>query len=153
MRSVAILMALLALFGSARLGAQTGAPQDNLLLTLRGLVDLCERKDPTSAAACGAYITGFVGGSQAMQAVAVFNVVGEGIVNGTVAQTDASIELASNKLNDQLSTFCIKSNWTPAYVQAVVPQYAREYSSMLDEMSAEHMLNILAKAFPCDGGK
>ena len=74
MRSVIIGMVLLALFGYAPTDAQTGPPEDNRLLTLRGLVSVCERKDPTSAAVCGAYITGFVGGSQAMQATAVFTV-------------------------------------------------------------------------------
>ena len=153
MRTTMMLIALLALFGSARLGAQTGAPQDNRFLTLRGLVNVCERKDPTSVAVCGAYITGFVGGSQAMQAIAVLTTVGEGIANGTVAQTAASIDLAEKKLNDQLRAFCIGPNWTPAQVQAVVLQYAREFRSMLDETSAEHMLNVLAKAFPCHNGK
>jgi len=133
--------------------AQAGTPPENPLLKLRGLVSLCERRDPTSRAACGSFITGFVQGSQATQTAAVVKAVAEGVMRGTVTLTDDAIEAASTKLHDQSNLFCIRSPWTAGHVQALVVQYGREHPDLLEEPSANHMLKILAKAFPCPEGK
>ena len=131
------------------IAAQTRARPENPLLTLKGLVDLCERHDPTSTAVCGSYISGFVDGSQATETAAVVGRVVDDVMEGRVAPTDSAIEAASSKAQDKFRLFCIRSSWTAGYVQAVVVQYGLEHRDLLEERSADHMLKILAKAFPC----
>jgi hypothetical protein len=155
---VLVLIALLGIPGPGRLpaslaAAQTSKPPGNPLLTLRGLLALCERSDPTSTAACGNYITGFIQGSKATQTAAVVEAVAEGVRRGVVAPTNGAIESASAKLHERSNLFCIRSDWTAGYVQTVLVQYGREHRNLLNEMSGDQMLKILAKAFPCGGGK
>lgn len=158
LRWALIPMAALLLSGPARMqaplvAAQTRTTPENPLLNLRGLVSICERGDPTSTASCGSYITGFVAGSQATQTAIAVKAVAEGVMRGTVAPTETAIEAASTKLHDQSSQFCFRSHWTAGQVQALVVQYGREHRDVLDEMAADHMLKILAKAFPCGDRK
>ena len=122
---------------------------ENPLMRLGGLVNLCQRNDATSKAICGSYITGFVAGCQATQYAAVVHAVGDAVISGKVAPTDSAIENASNKLIEQSKLFCIGSNWTAGYVQAIVVQYGREHPEALKNPTADEMLKILAKAFPC----
>ena len=133
--------------------AQTRTAPENPPLKLRGLISLCQRSDPASTAACGAYITGVAQGSQATQADAVAKAVTDGVRRGAVAATDAAIETASKRLREQSNLFCLPSDWTAGDVQSAVLQYGRERADVLDEMSAIHVLRVLAKAFPCGVGK
>ena len=110
---------------------------------------MCERSDPTSKAACGAYITGFVAGSEAAQDAAVVRRVADGVVGGTIAPTDSAMEAAATKLRDESRLFCIRSHWTAGYVGAIVVQYGREHPEALGERTADHLLKILERAFPC----
>jgi hypothetical protein len=119
------------------------------LLTLRGLVTLCQREDPTSRAGCGAYISGFVAGSQATRTADAAKLVADRVVTGAVAPTDQAMDAAATKLDKELRLFCIRAEWTAGYVGAVVVQYGREHEQQLGEPTAEHMMKILAKAFPC----
>lgn len=120
------------------------------LLKLSGLVKLCERDDATSQAACGAYISGFVAGSQATRKADVVKVVADRVVNGTVAPSDDAMDGAGTKLDNDLRAFCIRTEWSAGYVGAVVVQYGREHPDQLNDNTSDHMLEILAKSFPCD---
>lgn len=53
----------------------------------------------------------------------------------------------------RLTTACIFvacAEWTAGYVGAVVVQYGREHPDQLNDNTSDHMLKILAKAFPCN---
>jgi hypothetical protein len=119
------------------------------LLKLRRLVNLCERKDATSRAACGSYISGFVAGSETTRTADAVKVVADRVFNGAVAPSDEAIDAAVSKLDNELRVFCILSEWTAGYVGAVVVQYGREHPDQLNDNTSDHMLKILAKAFPC----
>jgi len=149
----ALVVSCLGTIQASPAAAQTRTAPENPLLTLRGVVSLCQRSDAASTAACGAYITGVVQGSQATQADAVAKAVTNGIRRGAVAPTDDAIETASKKLREQSNLFCLRSDWTAGGVQSAIVQYGRERADVLDEMSAIHVLRILAKAFPCGVGK
>lgn len=155
MRSWILLsLAALALVESpSHIYSQTRNSADSPLLTLRGVVGLCERRDATSNAACGSYITGFVQGSDATQTAVVVEAVARGVVRGAVPPTDQAIDAAATRRYDDLKLFCINSSWTAGYVQAHVVQYGREHPDLLGEPSGEQMLKILAKAFPCSDRK
>jgi hypothetical protein len=83
----------------------------------------------------------------------VVQTIADGVMRGNIAPSDNAIENASKKLSERSKLFCIRSNWTGGYVQAVVVQYGREHPKLLDEPAAEQMLKIMAKAFPCTGTK
>jgi len=129
--------------------AETRTSPENPLLEFEGLVTTCERSDPMSRAACGAYITGFVEGSSAAQDAAVARRIAEGVVAGTISPLDSAMEAAWTKLRDELRSYCIQSHWTASYVAAVAVQYAREHPEARTEMTADHMIKVLEKAFPC----
>jgi len=120
------------------------------LLKLSGLVKLCERDDATSRVACGAYVSGFVAGSQATRTADAVKVVADRVINGTVAPSDDAMDAAAKKLENDLRVFCIRTEWTAGYLGAVVVKYGREHPDQLNDNISDHMLEILAKAFPCD---
>jgi len=146
-----IAVAVFALASTHIIRAATTSPSAvSPFLKLSGLVKLCEREDATSRAACGAYISGFVAGSQATRASDVVKIVAERVISGTVAPHDDAMNAIGAKLDNDLSVFCIRAQWTAGYVGAVVVQYGREHEDQLSDDISEHMLQILAKAFPCD---
>jgi hypothetical protein len=98
---------------------------------------------------CGSYITGFAQGIQAAQEAAVVQIVADQVARGVIPPTDKSIDAASKKAGEHLQLFCMRSNWVAGYVQAVVGQYAREHPEALDELAADHMVKVFARAFPC----
>lgn len=151
--SIAVLVATVPLVVAPSAAVQSDRTPENPVLKLRGLVNACQGHDPFSMAMCGSYITGFVAGSQAAQQAVVVSAVAEAIVSGRVAPTEAAMERAAAKLREASSVFCIRSEWTAGYVQAVVAQYGREHPQFLDEPTAEQMPKILAKAFPCSQAK
>jgi hypothetical protein len=144
-----LIAAALPLIEASLIAAQSRSAPENPLLNLRGLVSMCQRTDPTSTVACGSYITGFIAGSQATQNSAVVHAVGDMVVSGRVPPSDTAIEDAAKILRERWKPFCIRSNWTAGYVQAVIVQYGREHAERLDEAAADEMLKILARAFPC----
>ena len=121
----------------------------NPLYKFRGVVDACGRSGSVSTILCGSYITGFVQGSLVMHEAAVIDVVANEVIRGTVPPTEEAMDAAARKAREQSQPYCIKSDFTASYVQAVVGQYALEHPEALDDASADHMLKILAKAFPC----
>jgi hypothetical protein len=147
---ILLMFVLLAPGAQRSAAAQSGAAPDNPLLKLRGVVSLCEGRDATSGAACGAFVTGFVLGSTATQDAAIVDTVARAVARGDIAPTDAAIDVAAEKARQESRRFCIRSTWTAGYVAAVVVQYGRENRGALDENSAEHMIKIFAKAFPCN---
>jgi len=149
-RRIPAVCVVLALLGAVPATAQTPNSPENPLLTLRGLVAACNGSDPVSIAACGGYITGFVWGSHKTSEAAGSRIVAGQVARGMVAPTEQAIDAASTKVLEESTFFCITSSWTAGYVQAVVGQYGREHADVLDDMASDHMLNILAKAFPCD---
>lgn len=138
-----------ALVGPSAVGAQAGPTPTNPLTTLRGLVTLCGHDDPTSRAACGSYITGFVAGSQATKHALTVRTVVAGVVAGAVAPSDLAIEASAAKADAKSSLFCIRSYWTAGQVQSLVLRYGRKHRDQFDEPAADHMLTILVDAFPC----
>jgi hypothetical protein len=149
--AIARIAALVLALGSTHIarGATTGSSTVSPFLKLGGLVKLCERDDATSRAACGAYISGFVAGSQATQTSVTVKLVADRVIKGTVAPHDEAINAAAARLNNELNVFCIGTEWTAGYVGAVVVQYGLEHQDQLNDKTSDHMLQILAKAFPC----
>jgi len=139
LRLIVTLIVMLAVAGLAIMQppvvvAQTRAAPESPLLKLKGLVSLCEGRDPTSTAACGAYISGFVDGSHSAQRAAVANAVADQVVRGAVAPADDAIEKAATNLQEQSNRFCIRSVWSASYVQAVVVQYGHEHPDLLAQL-------------------
>ena len=149
-RGIPVVVFVLVLLGAVPATAQMANSPENPLLTLRGLVATCGGSDPVSIVACGGYITGFVMGSHKTSEAAVIRIVVGQVARGMVPPTEQAIDAASTKVLEESTLFCITSSWTAGYVQAVVGQYGREHADLLDDMASDHMLNILAKAFPCD---
>lgn len=141
------LLSLLAFVSSAPAKSAVSAPSP--LLTLKGVVDLCKRNDPTSSAACGSYIAGFVQGIDAVLTKMAIETVAQSLVEGRVAPTDQAMERAALKRYNELRSYCIDSVWTAEYVSAHIVQYGREHPDLLGEPPGEQVLKILAKAFPC----
>jgi hypothetical protein len=141
------------ILGPERAAAQSTPPKDNPLIKFRGVVAACGRTDSVSTIECGSYITGFVHGIQAAQNAAVIYIVADQVAHYTIPPTDKAIDTASKKAWEQLQTFCMRSDWTAGYVQAVVGQYAREHPESLDDVATDHMSKVFARAFPCGQGK
>jgi hypothetical protein len=148
-RILVCVVALALVESTSRISAQTRGSVDSPLLTLRGIVSLCDGREATSIATCASYITGFAQGSDATQTAAVVEAVAQGLVRGAVPPTHEAIDAAVAKRYDELKLFCITSSWTAGYVQAHVVQYGREHPDLMGEPSGDQMLKILAKAFPC----
>lgn len=142
-------VAILAQPNSPGLVAQAKKLTDNPLIKFAGVVNLCERRDATSVAACGSYITGFVQGSHVTITVAVIETVAEGVARGKVPPTDQAIDAATAKAYKDSRQFCVDASWTAGYVQAHVLQHAREHPELLKEPADEQMLRVLVRAFPC----
>lgn len=133
--------------------AQSAPVRDNPLLKFRGVVASCGRADSVSTIECGSYITGFAQGIQAAQEAAVVEIVADQVAHGVIPPIDKSIDAASKKAGEHLQLFCMRSNWVAGYVAAVVGQYSREHPEALNELAADHMVKVFAKAFPCGQAK
>lgn len=141
--------AVVLLLGIPSLTSGQTARNDHPLATTKGVVQLCERDESAFVIGCAAYISGFVAGTVAAQDAAVVEAIAPRVARGEITRTDAGVEREIEAYRRQISAFCIESTWTPAYVQAVIRQYALENPKSLDEPAADHMPKILAKAFPC----
>ena len=151
--TIALPLLVVAALQPQRASAQSTPTQDNPLVRFRGVVEACGQTDSVSTIVCGSYITGIVHGIQATQDATVIEIVADQVMRGAIPPTDSAIDAASKKAREQLQPFCILSNWTAGYVQAVVGQYAREQPQALDDLSADHMLKVFARAFPCAQGE
>jgi hypothetical protein len=126
--------------------SQTSDPTSPLV-TFKGVVTLCKSNDKVVNAFCGAYVTGFVQGSDATRTAAVIQTVAREVARGDVAASD--IDAAAAKRSDEIGHFCVRSTWTSQYVRAHVVQYALEHPEGLNDPAGDQMLKVLAKAFPC----
>ena len=117
-------------------------------------MDICGKRDAALIAICGSYITGFIAGNQAALEAAVVQTVVKQVEQYAIPPTDQAMEDALAKVRaQQHRECCIRTEWTAGYVQAVVGQYAREHPEALNRLSADHMMKVLAKAFPCGASK
>jgi hypothetical protein len=125
----------------------------NPLVKFRGVVEVCRGSNSTSVVECGAYISGFAHGAEAVERAAVIQIVADQVARGSIPPSDQSIDAAAAKARDELLEFCIDTTWTPGFVRGVVAQYALEHPNVLDEPAAEIMPKVFARAFPCSRKK